>query len=494
MFAALQLPDLPILAALRVDPSARTKPCAILCDYDSRKKQNTAVPLLATNPAARTTGIIPGWPLNRALVRCPDLALLTRQPDTEAALLAELITLAETFTPDLEITTPDTLLLDLSAATPAQLRCLDSLPRSATDACHALAETPDLAHLAVLHPQTRGRFTSRESLENLPLHLLSHLEASAAILPLLDLLAIRTLGDYRRLPRQELAERFGPTAGHWHDLLSGKTRRLLKLHRPPESLAQFIDLEDAIHTTEPLVFLFNRILHALAARLHTRHLAASALELRLHLASGREVHRPIQLPEPLADPAQLLRPLQILAESLQLESPVTAIHLDATPTAPLSRQREWIGGRQMPQPERWADTLTRLEALLGPGRVGIPVPLQSHRPDAFTLRSALHPIAPENTPFPPPASSLPLRRFRPPIEIAVAHESLPTGPRPLALLTGPHRGEIVAFRGPFSQSGDWWDPATNWRHLEWDLQLPTPPLLRLTFTPPHHWQLHGSYT
>jgi len=482
MFAAFHIADLPIAAALLEQPEWRDAPCGIL--RETKDRDDGKIPLLALNSTARRTGISAGWPLGRALVRCPDLRILSRHPSTEAALLAELVTLADSFTPDVEITSPDTVLLDLSGTPAARIVMV---PCRGVEPVHALAETPDLAHFAVLEPPTRGRFISTGEIGTLPLSLLGQLNGGSKFLPLLDLLGIRTLGDYRNLPRQDLTERFGPVAGHWHDLISGKSCRLLKLHRPPESLAQSLDLDDAIHSSEALVFIFKRLLHVLSSRLAARHFAASVLEIRLRLEEG-EMWRKIHLPEPLTDPVSLLKPIQTFAESLVLPSPVIGIDLDTTTAFPLSRQGDW-NCRQLPRPEHWADTLARLEAMLGNDRVGIPTPSRSHRPDAFEMRAAT--ISETSL---PPTCSIPLRRFRPPMEIAVAFESLPgKHPRPLALLTGPWRGEVLEQRGPFPTSGNVWEPDSAWQRLEWDIRVDRAPLLRLIYQPTDRWQLDGIY-
>lgn len=453
MFAAFHIADLPIAAALLEQPEWHERPCAIL--RDPTDKEDGKIPLLSLNAAAWQTGIAPGWPLNRALVRCPDLAVVSRCPATESQLLAELAEFADRFTADVEITSPDTVLLDLSGTKRIHFNGLESLPDSEIDVSHALAETPDLAHFAVLEPRTRGRFISLQEISTLPLSLIGKLEGDAKFLPQLELLGLLTLADFCRLPRQGLTERFGPRAGHWHDLISGKTRRLLKLHRPPESFLQTMEFDDAIHAGEALVFIFNRLLHVLASRLAARHLAASVLKIRLRLIEG-DLKREIHLPEPLADPGALLQPIQTLIESLVLPSPVVAVELDADAAYPHSRQHDWTR-RQLPNPERWADTLARLEALVGSGRVGIPAPLEVHRSDAFEMRDAANMGSSSPVSSIPPACSLPLRRFRPPVKISVAFES-GILPRPLALLTGPHCGQVLDSRGPFPSSGNYWNP------------------------------------
>ncbi len=487
MFAALHLPDFTVSAILRHHGDGG--PCVVLAG-EGKDETKGKLPIASLNRAARFAGLQAGWPLNRALVRCPDLRVLPRDVEAEALLSAELVVLGESLTPDLELTAPDLLTLDLSGWRTRDETMLRSAALPGVVLWHALAETPDLACLAACHEPTCGRRVRPEDLFPVPLAVLHTLGNGSAPFGLLDLWGLKTLGDFMALPRQALIERLGPETGRWHDLLHGKTARLLRLHRPPESLAQHVQFEDALVSLEPLVFTLKRLLHTLAGRLASRHLAVSATELRLLLESGDTVSRCIHLPEPRATVDGLLAPLQTWLDSLRLEAAITALELDVRTTFATAAQREWFG-RQLPQPERWAETLAKLEALLGPGRVGIPVPAASHKPDAFHLSASVSgKLVGRET---DPACPVPLHRYRPPLEIAVAHDIQGRHPRPLALLTGPHPGRIIDSRGPFPSSSSWWEPAEAWQRLEWDIQVTDHPPLRLVLQPPDRWQLDGIY-
>lgn len=476
-------------AILRKSPLWWEQPCAILASKTTREPQEK-LPLLAINSAARDTGIREGWPLNRALVRCPDLRVMSRDPVEEMALREELVSLGESLTADVEITSEDAVVLDLSCRSqPVAAAALDRLSLAGVAVCHAQALTPDLAYLAARHSATRGRVMMVGDLAPLPISLLEFFQGKAGTLALLDLWGLRTLGDFMKLPRQALVERLGPEVGKWHDLLHGKTCRLLRLHRSAESLMQAFDFEDAVVSLDPVVFALKRMLHTLAGRLASRHLAAGALDFRLVLVTGGGVARRVRLPEPQTAVEGMLVPLQAMLESLRLTAPVAALQLDAETTFATEAQCEWFG-RHLPQPERWAETLAKLEAMLGPGRVGVPVPPTTFEPDAFSL----HPGAGVGWPLVQPEVAVPLHRFRPAREISVAYETRGNHPWPLALLNGSHSGEIIAHRGPFPASGTWWDPVNSWQRLEWDVQLASQHLLRLVFQPPDRWQLEGIYS
>ncbi len=493
MFAALHLPDLTITAALRNAPELRRRPCAILeADVDPEAMlEKVKLTLQAVNDAARDTGITAGWPLNRALVRCPDLQVLTPDAAGEAELLRELIAQAESITPDLEIAGKDTLLLDLSRTSSRHAARLGDLEVADAWPHYSKASTPDLARLAVRHGSCHERMVTPEEIGKLPLGLLQFLPGGEEFLPLLKDWGLATLGGFMALPRQDLTARLGPQAGTWHDLLHAKTCRMLRLHRPPESLAQVMDFEEPVIGAEPLVFAFKRLLHALSARLAARHVAVKTLKITFHLERGGVLHREIRLPEPRVEEGELLRPVSVLLDSIKTGSGIASLTLDVETTLPTAAQRDWFV-RQLPQPERWTDTLAQLEGLLGPGKVGIPMPPASHRPDDFKLRSA-DGVAPAMASIFLPSCPLPLRRFRPAAPVMVAADADRLQPRPLAVLTGPYRGQVMETRGPFRHSGHWWDPQAAWQRIEWDVRLAGDHLLRLAFTPPDRWLIDGFY-
>lgn len=489
MFLALHVRDFAVVGALRALPAAGVRACGVLAGGGGRGEAR----LLAVNGVARGAGVEAGWLLSRALVRCPDLRVLERDVAAEAEVTAGLVRLADSLTPDFEVTVADGVVLDLSLRRGRVEDLLDRAEWLDGELAWAEAETPDLAHLAARHEATCGRRVIAEDLAELPLAALAGLAGGAgdvAALRVLEWWGLRTLGDFVKLPRQALVERVGAAAGRWQEVLQGRRRRLLRLYRVPESLRQRHEFEDGVVAVEALGFVVRRLLQTLVARLAARHLAVCGLELRLELEGGGVVSRSLRLAEPQTSEAGMAVPVQAALEALRLEGAVVALEVDAVTTFATAAQREWFG-RQLPQPERWAETLAKLEAMLGPGRVGIPVPPESFRPDDFTLHAAGGAAVAECGYR--PDSVMPLRRYRPARVVAVAHEPRAGWAWPLALLSGPHPGRVAGWRGPFPMSGSWWDGAVGWQRLEWDVCLEDGRLLRLAHEPPDAWQVEGVY-
>jgi protein ImuB len=506
----------------------------------------------------------------RALARCPRLQILTPEPGLERDQQVCLRNLAASFSPDFEESAPGTILLDLLTLPHVRQAPREWIEQTLRKAASlrlplhlALAPTPDLALLASRHPSTASTLTftpdpvfsvqysevSVQSLADLPLAQLglsgsqneqskvdgrasqdpiskiqdpgSHPADHTSPIPDLELFqlwGITTLGDLAALPRQGLAERLGPGAARLHDIIHGKHHRLLKLHRPPRHFQVTRELEYPLDSLEPLLFLLRRNLDTLCARLKAAQRAAQSIHLALTFDDGDLHLREIRIPDPTRDPPTLLRLLHTHLDTVKAPSPVTVFHLKLLPTLPAESQHH-LFERSLRDPNKFADTLARIDALLGPGRLGTPVPLDTHKPDSFELRSAINDgrsamddprsairdAKGENTHVAHRTSrisdlrsqiantALPLRRYRPAIEIHVASELRGRQAHPLALLDGPHPGPITAARGPFPLSGHWWNPTERWQRTEWDIQLADRTLLRLVHLPPDTWTLEGAY-
>ncbi len=488
MFACLHLPDLAVEAALQLTPELRFQACAVSSDPGESK--HLKAPLLAVNTLAARHGIRVGESSHQARARCPSLRFLPRNREAEQALQIILLELAESLGPDFEQLRPDTLIIDLATSHPPT-NWQPPIPGLRL----SLANTPDLAHLAAMAgAPCSGQAMKPDDFDPLALDLLAQTGTSETIafLPILRLWGLRTLGDFRKLPRQQVTDRLGPAAMRVHDILHGRFQRLLQLYRPLDLYIQAIDFESPIDSFEPLLFAAKQIFQTLCARLAASHLAAGKLRFELSFESHAPLSQLLPLAEPQRSPEVLMRLLQAAFETLHAPSGIVALELEFEPVRVLATQCDcWV--LQIRHPERWAETLTRLESLLGPDRVGIPRRESSHRPDAFhVVPVAAEPAAGELRAMSGVSCVAPLRRFRPPLEVAVASTGRGFQLRPQALLTGPHAGPILRQRGPFAISGDWWS-ADAWQGLEWDIELHDRRMLRLGFNPPEQWKIEGIY-
>jgi protein ImuB len=547
-FAVLLVSDFSLQALLRTRPELATQPVALL-DGDRRRAL-----IHALTPPAQAAGVTPGLTAPQALSRCP--ALLVQQVNTGAddEASAALLAAATTLSPLVEDTAPGVTTIDVTALPPAQRqpRLEAALSRLATlglTATAGIAPTPLLALYAARvassgtskfqvtsskyqeaeeqplfaaeqPPQPTGiakeKEKDKEERERGPSPNSSTVSGTSSILVVTDARAflaplplaaadpkpehteilrmwgITTLGQLTALAKADVAQRLGLGGLALWERAAGEATRPIQPLPPPRSFAAEMELEHAIESLEPLLFLLRRFVDRLCLDLQGVALAAAELDLSLRLDDETTYQRSIRLPEPTASPDHLFGPLQSHLATVTTDTAIVAIRLELFPTRPLHRQ-QGLFDAGLRDPHGFAETLARAAALLGSDQIGTPQLTDSHRPDAVSLAppatsEALEPP----TPAPLPALGVPLRRFRPPVPAQV--ELRPHSRVPVFVRTDHLQGAIKAHHGPWRANGEWWQSDQAWTREEWDVALgpPTHGLYRLSHTP-SGWYLDGEY-
>src|SRR6476646_9505203 len=195
---------------------------------------------------------------------------------------------------------------------------------------------------------------------------------------------IHTLGQLAALDKEQLGTRLGPEAIRMWERANGRSNRLLKLVRPPESFQESFEFEGEIETAEPLLFMLRRFLEQLAVRLAAIYLVAKELRLRITFGNKQIYERVFKIPQPTNDVDLLFRMLQTHLENFRSEHPIVAVALSAEPIKPAGEQFG-LFETTLRNPHQLSETLARLTALLGADRVGTPALEETHRPDAFCM-------------------------------------------------------------------------------------------------------------
>ena len=313
---------------------------------------------------------------------------------------------------------------------------------------------------------------------------------------------IHTLGQLAALDKEQLGARLGPEAIRMWERANGRSSRLLKLIRPPESFQESFEFEREIETAEPLLFMLRRFLEQLAVRLAAIYLVAKELTLRITFGNKQIYERVFKIPQPTNDVDLLFRMLQTHLENFRSEHPIVAVALSAEPIKSAGEQFG-LFETTLRNPHQLSETLARLTALLGGDRIGTPVLEETHRPDAFRMQpfswavvSASSAVARAKEDVPsgetPHAlrtahATAALRRFRPAVSASVLQDE----DTPAHVRSAEMSGKIIDERGPYLLSGNWWDEK-SWSRAEWDLQLKNGELVRA-----HErdgvWKIDGVY-
>ena len=430
-----------------------------------------------------------------------------------------LVDLAFTFSPLVEQTTIDTVVLDVSgqdllfgeASEGSESAEVESAVNIANEIFSrskhlflktnvAVAPNPDAAIHAARSFRGISLIAPGEELSQLGSLSIKKLDCSLAAIDekraaelreTFALWGIRTFADLARLPLSGVAERLGQDGVRLQKLAQGKTHRNLNLVRPPVGFEQSLELEHPISELEPLSFILSRLLNQLCANLNEYALATNEVRLRLGsesrlvgIATGSNAisERIISLPVPMRNPKTLLRLLLFEIEREPPQAPIIRVAIDATSVKPRASQTG-LFIPLAPEPERLEITLARLSKLVGPGNVGSPEMLDTHRPDSFRMKRFTLNHRGHRGRNPKAGISrqsaignrqcvMGFRIFRPPwnaeVQIVRGRPARINARNPK--ISSKVRGEIVCAAGPWRASGDWWR-SDVWARDEWDVAV-----------------------
>src|SRR5215217_2857715 len=258
----------------------------------------------------------------------------------------------------------------------------------------AIAANPDAAIHAATHLKGITFVSPGEELTCLgdfPLDRLDHslvnVEKQVAVetLETLRLWGVRTFADFASLPVAGVSERLGQEGIRLQQLAAGKTERHLQIKQPAPVFANSLELEHPLAELEPLSFIFARLLHQLCAALNAYALATNELQVQLQLEDQTTHERKLSLPHPMRDHKVFLKLLLLDAEMHPPRAAVTSVSITCEPVKPRVLQ-SGLFVPLAPAPDKLELTLARLAKLVGEENIGSPVLLDTHRPDAFSMK------------------------------------------------------------------------------------------------------------
>ncbi len=263
---------------------------------------------------------------------------------------------------------------------------------------------------------------------------------------------VHRLGDLARLPAAEVTTRLGLTGAALVRAARGEDERPLAPSPPPANVEEAVTLESALDTIEPLLFVLRALVERAVARLGLDGVGCARLGVTLGLDDRSRDVRTLDLVAPTRDQKTLLTCLRVALESRPPRAAVVTAAIMAVPERVRAAQLG-LFTPPGPAPERLATTLARLGALCGPGRVGVPVVVDTHRPGAADIAAFTPaPAALPDTAAPEASCRLVVRALRPPRPLEVFSErDAPCFVRGTGL-----GGRVVAIAGPWRIVAEWW--------------------------------------
>ncbi len=489
-FACVWVPFFLAAAEERCEPRLRELPLAVVAGA------SPATRVVEANAMAREQGVEPGMTETEARARCPALVSRAHSHERVASARYALLDAALAVSPRVEAAAAglvyvdteglDRLIGDPGAIGARLVREAGAIGLPArvgiAGSRTAVRVAARLGRRVTVIPSGR----ERAWLASAPLSLL---DLSPDLSAAFARWGIRTLGELAALPRQGLLARLGPSGLRAHDLALGLDPGPFRPYAPPPFYREAQEIEWEVDSLVVLTAVFRGVLERLCARLQAGRVYVDALDVELRLATGGRHERAISLAYPAREVEPMLTLVGIELERHPPAAPVTEVALSANPV----RVRAGQGGlwdSPAPPCRDLAFVLARLAALVGARKVGSPLLLDSHRPDAFRMVPFTPPSPqPLEESSEPDVARLVLRRLRPPRSVEVGTE----GERPARLISDGSLARVVGCAGPWRASGEWWDSGT-WARDEWDVALDDGRLCRLVRDRlAARWYLDGLY-
>jgi protein ImuB len=482
--ACVYVPALALQAVLRRAPELRGTPAALFGTADDVRRSRSQAPnqgasktknkgrVLEATAEARRAGVALGMTPAQAQAASPGLRVLAASPADLEAAEGALADVGYAFAPRVEAE-PERVFFEvedlgrlyplgeaaITQAVQAQAARVGLEARVAVADGKALARVATRAHELAVVPAGHG---ARKFLAALPIDLLT---ADVELRAALRRWGIRTAHQAAALPTDAVALRLGEAGARVCRLARGEgdDDEPFLPHLPVDALEEAVDLDYRIYEIEPLAFVLRGLVDRALARLAGRSLACAGLTVRLTLdPRGLDV-RAVPIAAPTRDSATLIQLLRLDLARRPPDAPVTGARLVALPARVRATQLDILRPAG-PAPDKLAATIARLAALVGPENVGAPALEDTWREESalvvpFSLAATHTPLGKDGDA--PTATTLAIRRLRPPQEVEV----LVGRGGPTALRGRDTTARVLVAAGPYRVSGEWWQ-GTGERALE----------------------------
>jgi protein ImuB len=273
--------------------------------------------------AAEALGVRCGMALGEALARCPDLVLVPANPVRAAEVWERTLLALESIGAAVEPAHAGLAYFETDglrglyggdgAAIAAARRALERPARIGAGPTRFCALAGALAVRSRRPLMLEGR-QARRWLAGRPIGLLGFREQTAALLPALTRLGIRTLGDLERLGRPALTDRFGVSGALAYRLACGEDDPLRPRH-PEEHLEESMEVGDASSGTA-LRRVLGVLVDRLLARPERRGRTLRAVILSAQLLAGGGWRERVVLRQAQCDPERIWLALSLRLQGL----------------------------------------------------------------------------------------------------------------------------------------------------------------------------------
>jgi protein ImuB len=356
--------------------------------------------LTAVDAAAAALGLFVGQKATDAMALVPELLTAEADPEGDLVALQALVHWCVRFSPAVAADPPDGLFLDVTGVAHlwgGEAAMLDDLlarlERHGIPAKGALAGSPGAAWALARHGEGAEVAPPGSEARLLAAIPVTGLRLEAETTAQLVRLGLARIGQLERLPRAQLARRFGAGVLTRLDQALGRAEEALTFSRPPTPWFARRAFAEPISAPEDLARASRDIATDLCARLTAEGQGATRFELAYHRLDGKAERRTVGLSLPGRDPVPIARLFAPMLETVDPGFGIEVVTLACDRVEPLAERQmglEQIG--EVAREDGIAPLVDRLVNRLGEGRVWRAEPHPSHIPERAVVRRA--PFAP----------------------------------------------------------------------------------------------------
>lgn len=504
---AVWCPDWPTVAAARAGGYGLHLPLAVVGPRG----------VLACNAVARAVGVRRGLRRREAQFRCPELVVVPADPARDAVWFEPVVQALDAVVPGIEVLRPGLFVFSAAGALrfhggveSVVTQVVDAVAAVGVECQVGLADELPTAVLAarssaLLEPgQDPGYLAGLGAGALVVEPALGDAAELGELVGLLHRLGVRTLGDFADLPPRDVATRFGEVGAVAHRIARAVPWRPPSVSAVPTGAAVEHRCDPPLERVDEAAFLGRR----LAGELHEVLAAAGVVCLRLSITAriegGAEVNRVWRCATPLTSEGtadrlrwQLEGWLTGTALAGGAGGAVTSLVLEPVEVVTAGRVQEGLWGEAGLAEARVHRALVRVQGLLGPEAVRVPVAVGGRGPGERVRSVSYGEAEPEGLaegpwpgalPAPSPSVVWPGTDYRLEIRegddpggrvvariplgggvvlrtgvgdpVHVTGRGLLTG-RPERLEVGRHRDTLTGWSRPWPLDEAWWEPGPD---------------------------------
>lgn len=469
----LRLPRLPIDRSRLPSQGSVAAPDDGASPFVVVAKADNALKLHAVDAAASALGLAPGMPLADARAMVPALRVAEADEAADARALDDVADWCDRFTPLVALDPPDGLFLDITGCAHlfgGEARLIDmvagALARRGFAVGAAIAGTAMAARALARQPTRHGRGRiappgeEAAILAPLPIEALG---ASEAITRGLRRAGLKTIADVALRERKEIAARFGASFVALLERALGLADAPISPRKPPPDYVVERRFAEPVATETVVAATLAGLARALADVMARSAKGARRLEAAFFRADGVTRMLTVETARPVTNAdvvARLFRErLAALADPLDPGFGFDLIRLSAARVETMAEaQHDFDGGLR--DNDEVAALVDRIGARLGPARVLVHLPRDTHIPERAAFAAPAHraltaamretwPARPEGEP-----PRRPLRLFERPEPVEVIAE-VPDGP-PVRFRWRRATHAVAHAEGPERIAMEWW--------------------------------------